>query len=125
MFRRPSDLTFPDSWLGTWDVRSVLVKVGHAGLLLHRLLQPRVQSACCQALTPAPTQTGHVLPNPDLLVLPAPQVDLPMGESMVPNLAVVQRAQREDLNTEVRYQVCTTSCASALPGRAVCSTQCT
>eukprot|EP00879_Flechtneria_rotunda_P027139 GHRR01029013.1.p1 GENE.GHRR01029013.1~~GHRR01029013.1.p1 ORF type:complete len:201 (+),score=50.99 GHRR01029013.1:143-745(+) len=55
----PADLTFPESWLGTWDVTSTLV-----------------------------------------------DVQLPLGESVVPNMAAVQRAQDEDLQRPLRYQVC-------------------
>jgi hypothetical protein len=32
----PSDLTFPDSFVGTWDVRSTLVKVGHRMVQVHQ-----------------------------------------------------------------------------------------
>lgn len=38
---------------------------------------------------------------------PCPQVSVetPLGEDAVPNLMALRRAQREDLNRPVRYQV--------------------
>lgn len=54
----PSDLVFPEQFLGRWEVESVLTNV-----------------------------------------------ELPLGPEFVPDMAVVQRAQREDLQQRVRYQV--------------------
>eukprot|EP00890_Picochlorum_soloecismus_P006457 jgi/Picsp_1/6812/NSC_04151-R1_protein len=54
----PSDLVFPEIFLGDWDVESVLVNV-----------------------------------------------ELPLGEERVPNVAQVRRAQQEDLNNVIRYHV--------------------
>ncbi|KAL4419385.1 hypothetical protein ABPG77_002912 [Micractinium sp. CCAP 211/92] len=54
----PADLVFPDSFLGVWDVESVLTSV-----------------------------------------------ETPLGPEFVPDMRVVQRAQQEDLNAVVRYQV--------------------
>eukprot|EP00775_Hariotina_reticulata_P012362 gene12362-12497_t len=54
----PADLTFPESWLGVWDITSTLVSV-----------------------------------------------ELPLGADAVPNLSSVRRAEQEDLNKPLRYQV--------------------
>ncbi|GIL81792.1 hypothetical protein Vretifemale_10780 [Volvox reticuliferus] len=54
----PSDLVFPEDFLGVWDVTSVLTRV-----------------------------------------------EMPLGEDVVPNLAAVRRAQREDLDRRTSYQV--------------------
>lgn len=54
----PSDLIFPENFLGDWRVESVLVNV-----------------------------------------------ELPLGEERVPNVAQVRRAQQEDLNNIIRYHV--------------------
>ncbi|GFR48381.1 hypothetical protein Agub_g10273 [Astrephomene gubernaculifera] len=54
----PSDLVFPEEFLGVWDVTSMLTRV-----------------------------------------------DMPLGEDAVPNMAVVRRAQLEDMNRQTHYQV--------------------
>ncbi|KAL4439759.1 hypothetical protein ABPG75_002760 [Micractinium tetrahymenae] len=54
----PADLVFPETFLGVWDVESVLTSV-----------------------------------------------ETPLGPEFVPDMRVVQRAQQEDLNAVVRYQV--------------------
>jgi hypothetical protein len=53
-----ADLTYPDSFLGVWDIESVLVSI-----------------------------------------------DLPLGPEAVPDMSVVQRAQEEDKDKVVRYEV--------------------
>ncbi len=36
------------------------------------------------------------------------QIDTPLGESKVPDMAVLRRAMDQDLNTPIGYQVCAT-----------------